>query len=212
MNKMTRKDKCAFLEERVKRLSEIGLALSREDDTNVIFELIMEETRNITHADGRTLYMKSNDGKTMDFEILRTDSTNTVMGGTSGTKITFPPIQLYDDEGRANMNHINTYVAHTGKTLNIKDAYKEDGFDFSGTRAIDMSSGYRSKSFLNVPLKNHEDDIIGVIQLINSIDHNTDEVQPFSAEMQELVESLASQGAVALSNKRLIEQQKELFE
>ena len=209
---MTLKDKCTFLEERIKRLSEIGLALSREDDTNVIFELIMEEAKNITHADGLTLYMKSADGKTMNFEILRTDSTNTVMGGTSGTQITFPPVQLYDDEGRANMNHVNTYVAHTGKTLNIQDAYKEDGFDFSGTRAIDKTSGYRSKSFLNVPLKNHEDDIIGVMQLLNSIDHKTGEVQAFSAEMQELVESLASQGAVALTNKRLIAQQKKLFE
>ncbi len=209
---MTLKDKCTFLEERIRRLSDIGLALSREDDTNVVFELIMEEAKNITHADGRTLYMKSDDGKTMDFEILRTDSTNTVMGGTSGTKITFPPVQLYDDNGRANMNHINTYVAHTGKTLNIQDAYKEEGFDFSGTIAIDKSSGYRSQSILNVPLKNHEDDIIGVMQLLNSIDHKTGKVQSFSEEMQEMVESLASQGAVALTNKRLIAQQKKLFE
>ena len=212
MKKITLKDKYAFLEERIRRLREIGLALSREDDTNVIFELIMEEAKNITYADGRTLYMKSDDGKTMDFEIVRTDSTDTIMGGTSGTKITFPPVQLYDDQGRANMHHINTYVAHTGKTLNIQDAYEEEGFDFSGTRAIDESSGYRSKSILNVPLKNHENDIIGVMQLLNSIDQNTGEVQPFSLEMQELVESLASQGAVALTNKRLIAQQKKLFE
>ena len=100
----------------------------------------MEEARNITHADGHTLYMKADDGKTMDFEILRTDSTNTVMGGTSGTKITFPPVQLYNDKGMANMNHINTYVAHTGKTLNIEDAYKEDGFDFSGTKNVDKNN------------------------------------------------------------------------
>ena len=92
MNKMTLKNKCAFLEERVKRLTEIGLALSREDDTHVVFELIMEEAKNITHADGRTLYMKSDDGKTMKFEILRTDSTNTIMGGTSGIPIIFPPV------------------------------------------------------------------------------------------------------------------------
>ena len=156
--------------------------------------------------------MKSDDGKTMNFEILRTDSTNTVMGGTSGIQITFPPVQLYDNEGRANMNHINTYVAHTGKTLNIQDAYKEEGFNFSGTMDIDKSSGYRSQSILNVPLKNHEDDIIGVMQLLNSIDHKTGKVQSFTAEMQELVESLASQGAVALTNKRLIAQQKKLFE
>ena len=100
---MTLKEKCIFLEERIKRLNEIGLALSREDDTNVIFELIMEEARNITNADARTLYMKSDDGKTMNFEIVRTDSMETVMGGTSGVEITFPPVQLYDDSGKANM-------------------------------------------------------------------------------------------------------------
>ena len=212
MNKTALKDKCSFLEERVKSLNEIGLALSREDDTDVILELIMEEARKITHADGRTLYMKSDDGKTMNFAILRTDSTKTVMGGTSNTEITFPPIQLYDNKGKANMNHINTYVAHTGETLNIKDAYKEKGFDFSGTQYIDKSSGYRSESFLNVPLKNHEDDIIGVMQLLNSIDQKTGKVQSFTSEMQELVESLSSQAAVALTNKRLIAQQKKLFE
>ena len=173
MNTTALKNKCSFLEERVKSLNEIGLALSCEDNTDVILELIMEEARKITHADGRTLYMKSDDGKTMNFAILRTDSTNTVMGGTSSTEITFPPIQLYDNKGKANMNHINTYVAHTGETLNIKDAYKEKGFDFSGTQSIDKSSGYHSKSFLNVPLKNHEDDIIGVMQLLNSIDQKT---------------------------------------
>ena len=209
---MTLKEKCIFLEERIKRLNEIGLALSREDDTNVIFELIMEEARNITNADARTLYMKSEDGKTMDFEIVRTDSMETVMGGTSGVEITFPPVQLYDDSGKANMNNINTYVAHTGKTLNIKDAYKEEGFDFSGTKAFDENTGYRSTSFLTVPLKNHENDIIGVMQLLNSIDKKTGKVQIFTDEMQEQVESLASQGAVALTNKRLVAELKNLFE
>ena len=209
---MTLKEKCIFLEERVKRLNEIGLALSREDDTNVIFELIMEEARNITNADARTLYMKSEDGKTMDFEIVRTDSMETVMGGTSGVEITFPPVQLYDDSGKTNMNNINTYVAHTGKTLNIKDAYKEEGFDFSGTKAFDENTGYRSTSFLTVPLKNHENDIIGVMQLLNSIDKKTGKVQIFTDEMQEQVESLASQGAVALTNKRLVAELKNLFE
>ena len=61
---MTLKEKCAALEDRVKRLQEIGLSLSTEDDINVIFELIMEEAKNITNADGRTLYMISEDGKT----------------------------------------------------------------------------------------------------------------------------------------------------
>lgn len=209
---MNWKEKCNYLIERINRLNEIGLALSREDDTNVIFELIMEESRNITHADGRTLYMISDDGKTMNFEILRNDSMNTVMGGISGNKITFPPMQLFGKDGEQNLASIVAFSAHTGETINIQDAYKEEGFDFSGAKDFDKSTGFRTKSVLSVPLKNHEDDIIGVMQLINATETEKNEVISFSTEMQKQVESLASQGAVALTNKRLVAELKNLFE
>ena len=209
---MNWKEKCNYLIERINRLNEIGLALSREDDTNVIFELIMEEARNITHADGRTLYMISDDGKTMNFEILRNDSMNTVMGGISGNKITFPPMQLFGKDGEQNLASIVAFSAHTGETINIQDAYKEEGFDFSGAKDFDKSTGFRTKSVLSVPLKNHEDDIIGVMQLINATETEKNEVISFSTEMQKQVESLASQGAVALTNKRLVAELKNLFE
>ena len=209
---MNWKEKCNYLIERINRLNEIGLALSREDDTNVIFELIMEESRNITHADGRTLYMISDDGKTMNFEILRNDSMNTVMGGISGNKITFPPMQLFGKDGEQNLASIVAFSAHTGETINIQDAYKEEGFDFSGAKNFDKSTGFRTKSVLSVPLKNHEDDIIGVMQLINATETERNEVISFSTEMQKQVESLASQGAVALTNKRLVAELKNLFE
>ena len=209
---MNWKEKCNYLIERINRLNEIGLALSREDDTNVIFELIMEESRNITHADGRTLYMISDDGKNMNFEILRNDSMNTVMGGISGNKITFPPMQLFGKDGEQNLASIVAFSAHTGETINIQDAYKEEGFDFSGAKDFDKSTGFRTKSVLSVPLKNHEDDIIGVMQLINATETEKNEVISFSTEMQKQVESLASQGAVALTNKRLVAELKNLFE
>ena len=209
---MTLKEKCTFLEERIKRLNEIGLSLSRENDINVIFELIMEETRHFTHADGRTLYMKSDDGKSMRFEIVRNDSMKTIMGGTSGFEITWPAPPLFDKAGNPNHKNVVSYAAHTGETINVKDAYVEEGFDFSGAKDMDKSTGYHSKSFLTVPLKNHEDEIIGVMQLLNSIDQKTGEVQSFSSEMQEQVESLASQGAVALTNKGLVAELKNLFE
>ena len=209
---MTLKEKCTLLEERIKRLNEIGLSLSRENDINVIFELIMEEARHITHADGRTLYMKSNDGKSMRFEIVRNDSMKTIMGGTSRVEITWPAPPLFDKAGNPNHKNVVSYAAHTGETINVKDAYIEEGFDFSGAKDMDESTGYHSKSFLTVPLKNHEDEIIGVMQLLNSIDQKTSEVQSFSSEMQGQVESLASQGAVALTNKRLVAELKNLFE
>jgi len=208
---MNIEDKCKFLEERIKRLNEIGIALSTERDTNKLFELILEEAKNITNADGRTLYMVDKKGN-LKFEIMRNDSMNTVMGGTSGVKIPFPAVPKYFDDGEPNLSNVSAYAAITGETINIEDAYEEKGYDFSGAKAYDKSSGYRSKSFLTMPLKNHENEIIGVMQLINATDKDTGEVMPFTAEVQEQVESIASQGAVALTNKRLVEELKTLFE
>ncbi len=209
---MTLKEKCAVLEDRVKRLQEIGLALSTEDDINVIFELIMDEAKNITNADGRTLYMISDDGKTMKFEIMATDSMNFSQGGTTGVKITIPPMQLFNEDGTPNHSSIVAYSANTGKIVNIKDAYKEKGFDFTGAKNFDKDTGYRTTSVLSVPLKNHENDIVGVMQLINAKDPKSDKTISFSDDMQNQVESLASQGAVALTNKRLVAELKNLFE
>ena len=208
---MNIEEKCKFLEERIRRLNEIGIALSTEKDTDKLFELILEEAKNITNADGRTLYMIDNNGN-LKFEIMRNDSMKTIMGGTSGVKIPLEPVLKYFDDGEPNYKNVSAYAALTGETINIKDAYEEEGYDFSGAIAYDKSSGYRSKSFLTVPLKNHENEIIGVMQLINAIEKNTGEVIPFTSEVQEQVESIASQGAVALTNKRLVEELKTLFE
>jgi|TARA_B100001964_G_scaffold51675_1_gene58330 HD-GYP domain-containing protein (c-di-GMP phosphodiesterase class II) len=209
---MTLKEKCAVLEDRVKRLQEIGLALSTEDDINVIFELIMGEAKNITNADGRTLYMISDDGKTMKFEIMQTDSMNFAQGGTTGVEITIPPMQLFDEEGNPNHSSNVAYSANTGKTTNIKDVYTAKGFDFTGPKNFDKNTGYKTKSVMSVPLKNHENDIVGVMQLINATDKKSGKVVAFSDDMQQQVESLASQGAVALTNKRLVAELKNLFE
>ena len=209
---MTLKEKCAILEDRIKRLQEIGLALSTEDDINVIFELIMAEAKNITNADGRTLYMISDDGQTMKFEIMQTDSMNFAQGGTTGVEITIPPMQLFDEEGNPNHSSNVAYSANTGKTANIKDVYTAKGFDFTGPKNFDKNTGYKTKSVMSVPLKNHENDIVGVMQLINATDKKSGKVVAFSDNMQHQVESLASQGAVALTNKRLVAELKSLFE
>ena len=177
---MDYKEKIKFLEERIKRLNEIGLALSKEDDTNIIFEMILEEAKNITHADGRTLYMKDKDGN-LKFEIMRNDSKKTIMGGSSGVEIPFPPVPL-EINGSPNEKNVSAYAAIHGDTVNVKDAYIEKGFDFSGPKKYDIDFGYRSQSFLCVPLIDHEDEVIGVMQLINATDNNTKETIEFSKE------------------------------
>ena len=205
------KDYILLLEEQIEHLSDIGIALSKEKDMQLLLEMILEEAKRITNCDGRTLYMMSGEDK-LKFEIVRTDSLKFHMGGTSGEEVPFYPVKLYTEEGKPNHGMIAAYAGLTGETINIPDAYKADGFDFSGTKMFDEKTGYRSKSFLTVPLTNHLDEIIGVIQLLNAQNPQTGEVIPFSEEAQKLVESLCSQAAVAITNKQLIEQLEELFE
>src|SRR5262245_21918748 len=176
--------------ERLAQLKQSGIALSKENNLTRPTETILIVAKRITNADGGTLY-RVTDERTLKFEIMRNDSLDLAMGGTTGVEIPFEPIWLYDEEGKAIVSNVVAYAFHHNTSLNIGDAYSEEGFDFSGTRKIDKTTGYRSKSFLTVPLKNHDDEIIGILQLLNATDLATGAVREFSAEDQRLAESLA---------------------
>ena len=197
---------------RFEQLNEIGAALSHERDIDRLLENILVAAKNITHADGGTLYRMTEGEANLRFEIMRNDSLKIALGGTSGNPIPFPPLPLRTESGEENNSMVAAYAAIHQKTVNIDDAYQAEGFDFSGTRKFDERTGYRSQSFLTVPMKNHENAVIGVLQLINSIDPDTKRVAPFSAADQQLAESLASQAAIALTNRQLITQLEQLFE
>jgi HD-GYP domain-containing protein (c-di-GMP phosphodiesterase class II) len=205
-------DNSSDLFRRLEQLNAVGAALSKERDINRLLESILIAAKTITHADGGTLYRMTEDGCALRFEILRTDSLNIAMGGTTGNAINFPNLPLQNAEGKSNDTMVAAYAAIHDKTVNIADAYTDAGFDFSGTRSFDERTGYRSQSFLTVPMKNHEGEIIGVLQLINAQDPVTREVKAFASADQSLAESLASQAAIALTNRLLISQLEELFE
>ncbi len=197
---------------RLEKLNAIGAALSHERDISRLLENILGAARDITHADGGTLYRVNEDRTALRFEIIRTESLGIAMGGPSGGPINFPDLPLKDDKGEPNNSMVAAYAAIHDETVNIADAYTEAGFDFTGTRKFDERTGYRSKSFLTVPMKNHDHEVIGVLQLINARDRASGEVVPFSQADQSLAESLASQAAVALTNRMLITQLEQLFE
>jgi HD-GYP domain-containing protein (c-di-GMP phosphodiesterase class II) len=197
---------------RLKELNEIGIALSQQRDLNSLLETILIAAKRITNADAGTLYLYQPEQQTLRFEIVRNDTQNTIMGGTSGVAMGYAPIPLYDETGQPNHAMVVSHAALSGETVNIPDAYAAEGYDFSGTRKFDAKTGYRSQSFLTVPMRNHEREIIGVLQLINAQDRQSGEIIPFSMDDQQLLESLASQAAIALSNRRLIVQLEELFE
>ena len=189
------------------RLIEIGIALSAERDTSRLMETILLEAKSLSNADGGTLYLSDKDGN-LKFEIMRTDSLNIAMGGTTGKEITFLPVRLYDpDTGKENRSNVASSTALTGESINIQDAYDSQDYDFTGTKKFDEGTGYRSQSFLTVPMKNSQDDVIGVLQLLNAQAPDSGEVIPFGSDIQPLIEALASQAAVALDNKRLLDAQ-----
>lgn len=191
-------------------LLKAGIALSSEKDIHALLEQIISVAMVITHADGGSLYRKLDDD-TLEFSILKNSSLGLHMGGKSAQPCTIPPLPLYKD-GKEDHSRVVTHAVHTGNTIHIADAYNTEAFDFSGTRATDDRLGYRSQSFLTVPLRNHQSEIIGVLQLINAQDPKTGEIIPFSQQSQEIVEALASQAAVSLTNRLLINQLTDLFE
>ena len=204
----------ADLLQRFEQLNAIGAALSNERNIDRLLENILLAAKTITHADGGTLYLFSEDRRFLRFVIVRTDSLNISFGGASGAPISakFKELPLYLENGEPNNSLVAAYAALHAKTVNIADAYSAEGFDFSGTRKFDQATGYRSRSFLTVPMKNHENEVIGVLQLLNAIAPDSGQPTVFSDADQRLAESLSSQAAVALNNRLLVSQLEALFE
>jgi len=198
--------------EQTRKLIDIGIALSAEKNISVLLELIVDSAREFTNADGGTLYLVSEDESSLEFEIVQTDSLNIRMGGKTGVEINWPPVSLYKEDGSPNKENVSADVAISKKLVNIPDVYDVEGFNFEGTRKFDESTGYRSQSMLVIPMLNHENEIIGVLQLINARDIDSNETIPFPDDDIDLTASVASQAAIALTNVRLIQDLKDLFD
>lgn len=209
-NKRLREQEIAFLRQiqREKAHSDqlvnvvipLGVSLLEERDLNRLLERVLMEARKLAGADGGTLYLRTADDQ-LRFMMVRSDSLNIIMGGTSGVEVPFPALRLYDAQtGAPNHSHVACHAALTGETINIPDAYIADQFDFHGTKAFDQQTGYRSQSFLTVPLRNQHRKVIGVLQLINAMDPETKHVIAFDRALQQCVESLSQIAAAALEN------------
>jgi len=195
---------------RLEQLTEISRALAGERDLSRLFELILDSARRATNADGGTLYRTTDDGRALQFDLVMNQSLGLHFGGTSGHPANFPPIRLYDDDGEQVVSSVVAYAGLTRKSVLVEDAYTVKGFDFVGAKRFDEANGYRSKSFLTVPMTSHDDELIGVLQLINALDKSGQPV-PFSEADQRFIEALAAQAAIALDNKLLVGKLEELF-
>lgn len=200
--------------ELLQRLLRITLALSGERNLARLHEQIIEAAQDLTGADGGTLYIVDEcQGQTvLRFEIMRNDTLGFALGGSSGQPIDFAPIPLVLPDGRPNETNVCAYVYHRRALINIDDAYTVSRFDFSGTRAFDQQTGYRSESMLTLPLVNHASEVIGILQLINARDHKTGKTIMFDPALEPIVGALASSAAITLDNQMLLKGHQNLLE
>ena len=186
----------------IQQLTKIGQSLSSETDLDKIFDMILDEGVAFTKADGATIYKVNDDVTALEFEIVYNATLKTRQGGSHGS-VAWPPVPLYDPDGKPNLSHIVSAVFHKKQSLIFDDVYQAEGYDISGTINFDKNNQYRCKAMLTIPLKDHEDSVLGVIQFINPIDDEGN-VSTFTAEHRAMLSSLASQAAIALSNRKLV--------
>ena len=191
-------------------LAAIGKALSSEKDHGRLLEMIVNEAKKYTPADGCTLYVRAAGEDALHFRIIQNNSLGIALG-SGEEQISWPPVPLYLADGIENHRNASAHCALTGEIVKISDVYDTE-FDFHGTKEFDATTGYRSKSMLILPLRDHQDEIIGVIQLLNSIHPNTGEIVDFAEHEVAIVASLASQAAIAVTNRQLINDLEELLE
>jgi HD-GYP domain-containing protein (c-di-GMP phosphodiesterase class II)/HAMP domain-containing protein len=187
-------------------LNSIGIALSAEKNNKRLLDLILVGAKKITYADGCAFYTITAD-KQLRLSVMYIDSIDRMMD--NGAVMVVP---LYDEEGKPNTQSAIAFSALNDVTVNVPDTYHSRDFDFARNQDFDKTLGYQTHSFLSVPVKDHENEIVGVLQLINAQDRHSRKVVTFSDEDQRLLETLASQAAVALSKNKLIEDFKELFD
>ncbi len=193
-------------------LTRIGVALGTERDLKTLLELILTQARRITTSDAGSLYLVETGDqgqKRLRFRIAQTYS-----------KPDAPFVEFTIPVDRSSLAG---YTAVTGEPLVIDDAYfLPPDVEYSINRSFDERHGYRTKSMLVIPMKDHKEEVIGVLQLINRKRHPearlatpTDveqQVVPYSRRTVELVTALAGQAAVAIENSRLYEEIERLFE
>ena len=187
-----------------KRLNQIGIALSSEKNILKLLEMILAESRDFTNCDAGTFYRVSKNKKSLNFTVMHNDTMGEYSGGTSGITPSLPAVPLYDESNNPNLSAVSSYVYHKKESINIPDVYLDNSPLSEGPKKFEKISGYRTNSMLVVPMKNHDNDIIGVLQLINAKD-NKNSIIPFDEEFNDIIESLGSQAAVALDTVELID-------
>ena len=174
------------------KILQLGIDLTTTKNRDKLLESIVDNGMEITNCDGGTLYLYE-DGM-LKFRIMRTLSQN-VDRGRDGQEITdIPPVNFKEE-------NVCAYSAIHHKVVNIPDVYHSEMFDFAGPKRYDALTGYRTESMLVIPIENNENELIGVLQMINAKDGNG-KVIPFDEQYEIIIHSLSSLAAIELTNLR----------
>lgn len=181
-----------------KKILNIGIRLSTEKDRNRLLASIIESGMEVTNCDAGTLYLYENEKLTV--KIMKIFSMGVSQGGDGEPIKDMPPVLL-------RVENVCAYTAIKRKIVNIPDVYDSDCFDFSGIRRYDALTGYRTKSMLVIPLENNENELMGVLQMINAMDGEGN-VIPFDEQHDMIIRSLGSMAAIELTNLSYMEELK----
>jgi len=205
----------------LKKLNEIGIALSSEKDITTLLESILSISMDITSADAGSLYIVEEipDQPYDKFDYFKNKQLRFKHSRNHSRKVPFKEFTM-----PISPNSIAGYAALSQKPLNIPDVYHiEKGvpYGFGGLK-FDESINYRTTSMLTVPMLNRDKETIGVIQLINKKQHaeltletkeqTEQEVIAFDKGDEDFIYSMASQAAVSYENQQLYDSIKKLFE
>jgi HD-GYP domain-containing protein (c-di-GMP phosphodiesterase class II) len=179
-------------------LFEMIKELYSENNPINILEKVVTYARQLTNSDGGTIYTKTEDDKYLEFKIIQNETLNI----NQKENTTWPKLPLYI-EGKENKEMVASLCALTGKIINIEDVYNAKEFNFEGTRKFDKNNNYRSKSMLVIPLRNHENEIIGVLQLINK--KRDSNIIAYDKNDEKIISLLASIAAISITKNKLIE-------
>jgi HD-GYP domain-containing protein (c-di-GMP phosphodiesterase class II) len=196
---------------RLAQLTEISRWLARERDVDALAERILLIAKQETFADGGSLYLSDDDGQSLRFALVMTDSLGIRAGFRGSPPITWTAPPLFLPGGVPNMSSVVTRCAHNKKTIIVDDAYAQNDFDFAGARRFDETNHYRSVSFLAVPLVDSSNRLLGVLQLVNARDSHG-HVHPFGRTDLPFIEALAAHAGVALESRQVIIRTERLFQ
>lgn len=191
----------------IESFTKIGLALSAETDTIRVIDLILVNAIELTNAVGATFYRDDDQKQNLIFTLFRHHKSNKYREVSPDQSADWAPIPLYDEQGRPLKDRFVNAVYHDKEVLRLDDVYKAEalGYDISDAKRMDREYEiYQSKSMITLPLINHEGDVLGILQVINAADKEGQFIS-FNDEQETMLKSLASQAAIALMNRKLIE-------